>query len=53
MWWVVLGVHVDVHGKWVMLRVAAMYSVLSMADMVYAETVESMRCVGSVRYVGV
>ena len=50
MWWVVLGVHVDVHGEWVMLWVAAMYNVLavlSMADMVglsclYAETVESM-----------
>ena len=37
MWWVVLGVHVDVHGEWVMLWVAAMYNVLavlSMADMV-------------------
>ena len=36
-WWVVLGVHVDVHGEWVMLWVAAMYNVLatlSMADMV-------------------
>ena len=34
---VVLGVHVDVHGEWVMLLVAAMYNVLavlSMADMV-------------------
>ena len=36
-WWVVLGVHVDVHGEWVMLWVAAMYNVLallSMADVV-------------------
>ena len=36
-WWVVLGVHVDVHGEWVMLWMAAMYNVLailSMADMV-------------------
>ena len=29
MWWVVLGVHVDVHGEWVMLWVAAMYNVLA------------------------
>ena len=36
--------HVDVQGEWVMLWVAAMYNVavLSMADMVYAETVEFM-----------
>ena len=34
MWWVVLGVHVDVHEDWVMLWVAAMYNVLSMADTV-------------------
>ena len=39
MWWVVLGVHVDMHGESVtgMLWVAAMYNVLavlSMADMV-------------------
>ena len=36
-WWVVLGVHVDVHWEWVILWVAAMYNVLailSMADMV-------------------
>ena len=36
-WWVVLGVHVDVHEDWVMLWVAAMYNVLvilSMADAV-------------------
>ena len=36
-WWVVLGVHVDVHGEWVMSWVVAMYNVLgvlSMADMV-------------------
>ena len=36
MWWVVLGVHVDVHEDWVMLWVTAMYNVLailSMADM--------------------
>ena len=34
--------HVDVQGEWVMLWVDAMYNVavLSMADMVYAETVE-------------
>ena len=48
-WWVVLGVHVDVHGKWILLWVAAMYNVLAilrMTDVVclglYAETVESM-----------
>ena len=36
MWWVVLGMHVDVQGEWVKLWVAAMYNVavLSMADMV-------------------
>ena len=37
MWWVVLGVNVDVHEDWVMLWVAAMYNVfviLSMADTV-------------------
>ena len=37
MWWVVLGVHVGVHGEWVMLWVGAMYNVfaiLSMADVV-------------------
>ena len=34
MWWVVLGVHVDVHGEWVMLWVAAMYSVLAVLSMV-------------------
>ena len=38
-WWVVLGVYVDMHGQWVtgMLWVAAMYkvlAVLSMEDMV-------------------
>ena len=36
-WWVVLGVHVDVHGECVMLWMAAMYNVLailSIADMV-------------------
>ena len=36
-WWVVLGVHVDVHGEWVTLWVTAMYNVLAiltMADMV-------------------
>ena len=33
MWWVVLGVHVDVHGEWVMLRVAAMYNVLAILSM--------------------
>ena len=36
-WWVVLGVHVGVHGEWVMLWVGAMYNVLailSMADVV-------------------
>jgi len=52
MWWVVLGVHIDVHGEWVMLWVAAMYNVLatlSMADMVclaciYAETEVHEQC---------
>ena len=37
MWWVVLGVHADVHGVWVMLWVATMNNVLailSMADVV-------------------
>ena len=50
MWWVVLGVHVDVHEDWVMLWVAAMYNVLatlSMADTVclsclYAEAVHGV-----------
>ena len=45
MWWVVLGVHVDVHEEWVMLWVAAMYNVLAilrMADM-YAETLKSVQ----------
>ena len=28
MWWVVLGVHVDVHGEWVILWVAANCNVL-------------------------
>ena len=35
-----LGVHGDVHGKWLMLCMAAMYNVLailSTADMVYVE----------------
>ena len=54
MWWVVLGVHVDVHGEWVMLRVAAMYNVLailSMADLVCLacmQKLESISSVGSV-----
>ena len=37
MWWVVLGVHVEEHGEWVMSWKAAMYNVvalLSVADMV-------------------
>ena len=37
MLWVVLGLHVDVHGEWVMLWGVAMYDVLailSTADMV-------------------
>ena len=33
MWWVVLGVHVDVHGEWVMLWVAAMNNVLAILSM--------------------
>ena len=33
-WWVVLGVHVDVHGEWVILWVAAMYNVLAVLSMV-------------------
>ena len=68
MWWVVLGVHVDVHGEWVMLWVAAMYNVLAITEhgryglsCLYAETVEPMSSVGtygmygiwSVWYVGV
>ena len=55
-WWVVLGVHVDVHGVWVMLWVAAMYNVLAILSMTYglsclcAETVESLSSAGSVWY---
>ena len=37
MWWVVLGVHLDVHEDWVMLWVAAMYNVLAILSM--ADTV--------------
>ena len=37
MWWVVLGVHVDVHEDWVMLWVAAMCNVLAILSM--ADTV--------------
>ena len=33
MWWVVLGVHFDVHGEWVMLWAVAMYSVLAIMNM--------------------
>ena len=55
MWWVVLGVHVDMHGEWVMLWVVAMYNVLAILSKVHmvclAETVESMSSVGSVWYV--
>ena len=59
MWWVVLGVHVDVHEDWVMLWVAAMYNVLailSMADTVRLACMqklcmESMSSAGSVWYV--
>ena len=36
-WWVVLGVHVDVHEDWVTLWVAAMYNVLAILSM--ADTV--------------
>ena len=47
-----LGVHVDVHGEWVVFWVAAMYNVLVILSMVvcclYAETVESMSSAGSV-----
>ena len=32
-WWVVLGVHVDVHGEWVMLWMATMYNVLAILSM--------------------
>ena len=48
-----LGVHVDVHGEWVMLRVRGCNVQCTEHGRVYAETVESMRCVGSVQYVGV
>ena len=35
LWKAVLGVHVDVHGEWVVLWVAAMYTaILNMVDMV-------------------
>ena len=33
-WWVVLRVHVDVDGEWVMLWVAAMYNVLAVLSMI-------------------
>ena len=53
-WWVVLGVHVDVHGEWVMLWVAAMYNVLAITEhgryglsCLYAETVEPVSSVGT------
>ena len=45
MWWVVLGVHVDVHEDWVMLWVAAMYNVLailSMADTVCLACIQKL-----------
>ena len=35
-WWVVLGVHVDVHEDWIMLWVAAMYNVLAILSMAEA-----------------
>ena len=45
-WWVVLGVHVDVHGEWVVCGWLQCTICLSMTDVVclglYAETVESM-----------
>ena len=44
--YIVLGVHVDVHGEWVMLWVATTYSVLSILRM--AETIWFMSSAGSV-----
>ena len=54
MWWVVLGVHVDVHGDWVMLWVAAMYNVLailSMADMVCLACMQKLESMISASWV--
>ena len=51
MWWVVLGVHVDVHREWVMLRVATMYNVLailSMADLVCLACMQKLKSISSV-----
>ena len=53
--------HVDVHGVWVMLWVAAMYNVLASytehgrygLSCLYAETVETMSSAGYVWYVWV
>ena len=50
--------HVDVHGVWVMLWVAAMYNVLASytehgrygLSCLYAETVETMSSAGSIWY---
>ena len=56
MWWVVLGVHVDVHGEWVMLWVAAMQCTCCTEhgryglSCLYAETVETMSSAGYVWY---
>ena len=52
-WWVVLGVHVDVHEDWVMLWVTAMYNVLailSMADTVCLACMQKL-CMGSISLV--
>ena len=54
-----LGVHVDVHGEWVMLWVAACNVQCTCytehgrygLSCLYAETVESMSSAGSIRYV--
>ena len=53
-----VDVHVDVHGVWVMLWVAAMYNVLASytehgrygLSCLYAETVETMNSAGYVWY---
>ena len=43
MWWVVLGVYVDVHGEWVILWVAANCNILGILSLV------GMVCLACVR----
>ena len=42
--WVVLGVHVDVHGEWVMLWVVAMYNVLAVLYWAWQIRMVSLAC---------